>query len=706
MEKVTSDFIGQRKLRINNLNKLRELGINPFPSVSNKDCKNIEVKNNFAKVKGTEITLSGRLTSKREHGKILFGDIQDESGKIQFAVKQDELVSDKQKSYLSFENLNLIDIGDFLEIYGKVEKTQQGEVTIFVKHIKLLAKCLRPLPIKFDEKEEQFRRRYLDLIVNPVRKELFKRKSLFWQESRNFMNKNGFMEVETPVLEHVTGGADANPFVTYHNVLDQNFYLRISTELYQKRLIGAGFEKIFTLGPNFRNEGSSDEHLQEFYQIEWYWAYANYKDNMTLVKNWFRHLAKTIYGKTKFNSRGYSFDLADDWKEIDYVKIIKSTYGVDIFTDSDTKILQILKENGVRLPGNINRLRLIDNLWKLIRKTISGPAFLVNEPAFMSPLAKAKQEDPRITERYHVIIAGSELGNGYSEINDPQYQLAQFLDQQKMRDLGDEEAQMLDIDFVEMLEYGMPPTSGHGSSERVFWFFENISGKEGTLFPQMKHEIEKITKTLYPDVKFETQKSKIKKQSSQSDVDLSGMPSIEQATQLLQKHVKEPYQLLHSKMVASAMKMYSKEYGENENLWYITGLMHDLDYNEFPNEHPKYSIEWLEELKYPKELIYSISAHAYSTKRTDTPPKSTMDFALIACDELSGLLYAYSLMRPTGFIGMEAKSAIKKFKDKAFAAKVDRNEITTGVDGLGLDLKEHIQKLISVFQTIDELKKT
>lgn len=697
-DSISSDFIGQRKQRLLNLQKLKDLNINPYPSHSKKDFKNSEVADNFSKFDNTIVTLSGRLLSKREHGKLIFGDLSDFSGKIQICIKKDEIKTDLSKSYLGWSEFKLIDAGDFLQITGKISKTVQGEVTIFASLIVLLSKSLRPMPYKLDDKELQFRRRYLDLTINEDRKKLFLRKSRFWQASRDFMKKNGFMEVETPVLEHVTGGADAKPFITHHNTLDQDFYLRISTELYQKRLVGGGFEKIYTLGPNFRNEGSSDEHLQEFYQLEWYWAYADYKENMKLVTKLFRYLANEVYGKTTFETRGHKFDLSQEWVEIDYVQIIKKTFGVDIFEDSNEKMLSKLKEAGIELSGAINRSRLIDNLWKVIRKDISGPAFLVNEPAFMSPLAKTKTDDPRLTERFHVIIAGSELGNGYTEINDPQYQLSQFLDQQNMRDSGDDEAQMLDIDYVEMLEYGMPPTSGYGQSERVFWFFENISGKEGTLFPQLRNEVEKLTKEIYPNIKF--QKS-VKNPSDKSDnntskADLSRLPSRIDALKLLEEHVKEPYQILHAKMVAKSMEAYAQKFKENEDLWYVTGLLHDLDYDKFPDEHPKESLKWFAEWSYPEEMIHAVSSHAMSSGRTDTKPKTQLDFALIACDEMSGLIYAYSLMRPTGFEGMEAKSVMKKFKDKAFAAKIDREEILMGVEGLGVELKEHIELLIKV----------
>ena len=492
-----SNLVGQRELRIEKVKKLKELGIEAYPAKSYREYSIGHIVENFDNFENKTTCLAGRLMAWRTHGKLIFGDIKDQTGKIQLMIKQDSLEGDLKKAHLDWDNLELLDLADFVEVQGDIIKSKRGEITIMTKNIRLLTKSLRPIPKKLKNKEQKFRRRYLDLVINPERVKLFERKAKFWEVQREFLKKEGFMEVEVPVLESVTGGADAKPFITHHNALNQDLFLRISTELYQKRLIGGGYDKIFTLGPNFRNEGMDDEHLQEYYQLEWYWAYANYMDNMELVKRLFLQIAKEVYGKTEFTTRGHTFDLANEWKTLDYSEVIKDAFGVDIFNDSDEKILKVIKENKIELDGDINRNRLIDNLWKIIRAEISGPAFLINHPKFVSPLSKESSENKQLTERFQVIIAGSELGNGYSEINDPQDQLERFLEQQKLRDSGDDEAQMLDIDFVEMLEYGMPPTSGYGQSERIFWFMEDISGREGTFFPQMRVEIEQTTKKIY-----------------------------------------------------------------------------------------------------------------------------------------------------------------------------------------------------------------
>ncbi|MEK7525058.1 MAG: lysine--tRNA ligase [Patescibacteria group bacterium] len=481
------EILAERRRKIEELTRL---GIDLYPARSQKDAANGEVVANFPKYEGKSLNLTGRIVSWREHGKLTFGHLYDQSGKIQLFVRADGIEpTSKEKQTLGFADLKLLDVGDFIQVRGEIVKTKTGEVSVLVATIKLLTKSLRPLPEKWvgiKDPETAFRKRYLDLLMSPEKKERFIRKAKFWEANRKFMKDHGFIEVETPILETTTGGADARPFVTHMNALDQDFYLRISTELFEKRLLAGGFEKIYTLGPNFRNEGMDDEHLPEFYQLEWYWAYADYREGMKFVREMYRYVAREVYGRTKFTSRGMTYDLADDWEEIDYAKVIKEKLGVDIFSSTDGAMLKVVKAKGLKLPGDINRVRLIDNLWKLVRKEIAGPAFLINEPKFMSPLAKSKPDNPELTERFHVIIAGSELGNGYSELNNPVDQRERFEEQQKAREEGDEEAQMMDPDFVEMLEYGMPPTCGWGHSERLFWFLEDVSAREGTFFPAMR----------------------------------------------------------------------------------------------------------------------------------------------------------------------------------------------------------------------------
>jgi lysyl-tRNA synthetase class 2 len=301
------------------------------------------------------------------------------------------------------------------------------------------------------------------------------------------------------VLEHTTGGADANPFVTHMDALDQDFYLRISHELPLKRLLGAGFEKVYDLGPRFRNENYSDEHLPEHVAMEWYWAYANWQDGMKFMEEMYKFVLKETFGTLQFNVRGFEIDMDKEWEVWDYATVIRDHYGIDVYNTTIEEVAAKLKENNLEVEKTDSIPRGIDKLWKNIRKDVVGPVWLVNTPKFISPLAKSSVDNPDTVQRFQPVMLGSELGNGFSELNDPIDQYNRFVEQQQMRDSGDEEAMMLDIDFVEMLEYGMPPACGWGYSERVFWMFEGVTAREGVPFPQLRLEYDETTKKLYPE---------------------------------------------------------------------------------------------------------------------------------------------------------------------------------------------------------------
>lgn len=503
MQDSQSSLIGQRSGRLEKVKRLREMEIDPYPSKSKKQVVNSEVVNDYEKYKDQKVVLTGRLMSWREHGHIIFGHIQDDSGRIQLYLKDEVYPVKTSKNKIGWKDFDLIDVGDFLQVTGTVTKTNTGEVSLLVEAIVILTKAIRPLPEKWHgiaDKEMRYRRRYLDMTMNPDVRERFKRRSQFWTAFREFMNKNGFWEVNIPVLEHVTGGADAKPFVTHYDALDQDFYLRISHELPLKRLLGAGFEKVYDIGARFRNEGFSDEHLPEHVAMEFYWAYADMEDGMKFTKEMFRFVMEKVYGKLKFNVKGFEVDLSKEWEVISYPEIISDRFGIDVYSEPIENLRKILRENGLDLGSGVNRNRAIDNLWKLIRKDIGGPAFITNVPKFLSPLAKSNTENPLYTDRFFLLIAGSELANAFSELNDPVDQLERFVEQQEIRGGGDEEAQMMDIDFVEMLEWGMPPALGLGISERVFWYFEDVTAREGVPFPQLKSEVDTNTQKIYSDI--------------------------------------------------------------------------------------------------------------------------------------------------------------------------------------------------------------
>lgn len=476
----------EREVRLHKLQELQTQGISAYPARAERTHTLAQAKDS---AEDTAVSVVGRVMTKREMGKLTFCHLEDETARLQIVIKQDELGQDQAQ----FFNKK-IDSGDIIQVQGKRFVTQKGEPSILAEHITLLTKALRPLPDKFhglQDEEIRLRKRYLDLIANPEIRQMFVRKSRFWGSMRSFLVQEGFLEVETPVLETTAGGADATPFSTHHNALDIDVFLRISMgELWQKRLMVGGFEKTFEIGRQFRNEGMSREHLQDYTQMEFYYAYANYEQGMELVERMYKYVLQATYGTLKFTMGEFGeIDIAPTWPRIDYTETVQKMTGINILSASETEMFAKLSELGVKYdPKTIGRGRIIDLLWKFCRKQIAGPVFLVNHPVSVSPLAKRKTDNPELTERYQVIIAGSELGNGYSELNDPVDQAERFAEQSRLREAGDTEAQMHDYDFVEALEHGMPPTTGFGVSERLFSFFENKPIRECVLFPLVRPE--------------------------------------------------------------------------------------------------------------------------------------------------------------------------------------------------------------------------
>ena len=472
--------------RLRKLKELRDNGINPYPNKFDKKQNCLECSK--SKV-GTKIKTAGRLMTKRDLGKIAFCVLKDEYGKIQL-VFQDKETPQKQRDFFK----KFIDSGDFIGVEGEIIKTKTGEVSILVKKLELLSKSILPLPEKhkgLQNDEERYRKRYLDILMNDEVKEIFLKKSKFWNVIRSFLIEKGFLEVETPVLENSAGGAAATPFKTHHNALDMDVFLRISMgELWQKKLMVAGYEKTFEIGRQFRNEGMDMEHLQDYTQMEFYWAYANYKDGMKLVEEMYKKVAKEVFGKLIFEIHGHKINLGKKWEEYDFAKVIKENTKLDIYKSDKKNIIKKLKELKIDFDDNVDKWRLVDLLWKYSRKKLSGPGFLINQPVELAPLAKRNPKDTKKVEQFQVIIAGSELGNGYSELNDPLDQEERFKEQMKQKAAGDEESMEHDKSFVEALKYGMPPTCGFGVSERLFGFLMDKPLRECVIFPLMKPEQE------------------------------------------------------------------------------------------------------------------------------------------------------------------------------------------------------------------------
>ena len=489
MPKITN--ISEREERLKKLEMLKKAGIDPYPAKTNRSHQ-IETVfqnfDNFLKNK-KKIILAGRLRSKRAHGNLSFANLEDVSGKIQCAFSKKAINIAEVDNYKIFTKL--IDIGDFIEVTGECFTTHKGEKSLMVSEFKILTKTIEPLPDKWHglkDEEGRLRKRYLDIIFNKETRDIIYKREKFWSATRNFMKQKDFVEVETPVLEVTTGGADARPFITHHNAMDMDVYLRISMgELWQKRLMVAGLEKTFEIGRQFRNEGMDAEHLQDYTQMEFYWAYADYQDGMKFVEDLYKYIAKETFGTLKFEIGKHKVDLEKKWLKYDYRDTVKKYTDIDILDASLEEMEKKLRELKVKYDKKgFNITRAIDNLWKYCRKQISGPGFLVGIPVMVSPLAKRMDKEPKLSQRFQPIIAGSELGNGYSELNDPLDQAERFSQQQDLREAGDDEAQMFDHEFVEALEYGMPPTCGYGMSERVFSFLMNKSSRECQIFPLMR----------------------------------------------------------------------------------------------------------------------------------------------------------------------------------------------------------------------------
>lgn len=474
-----------RAEKIKKLNAFKEAGIDPFPAGPFDKESTVDV---LRKDAGSPVRVAGRIMLFRIMGNITFLHIQDEFGRLQIVISKKELPEQDYKFWI--KNL---DMGDFIGVAGERFVTNKGEESVLARKLTLLTKSILPLPDKhkaLQDEEKRLRKRYLDIMYHQDVKEMIYMRDRFWNSMREFLKSKGFLEVHTPVLESTTGGADAKPFVTHHNALDLDVYLRISMgELWQKRLMVAGFEKTFEIGRQFRNEGMDAEHLQDYMQMEFYWGYANYKKGMQLVEEMYKHIARETFGTLQFKIKGFEIDLDQEWKYYDYVETIKEMTGINPLDTTLDLAEAKLRELKVEYdPKGFNLSRAIDNLWKYCRRKIAGPGFLINEPVMISPLAKRIPAQPELTERFHVLIAGSEIGNGYSELNDPIDQAERFMQQEQLRLSGDEEAQMNDRDFVEALEYGMPPTCGFGTSERLLWFLLDKSGRECQIFPLMKPE--------------------------------------------------------------------------------------------------------------------------------------------------------------------------------------------------------------------------
>ncbi len=470
------------------LEALKAKGVNPYPARVKRGMAIAEARGKFAALakSGKPVFLVGRITGMRDQGKVVFLDLKDESGSIQVVAKKDTLKN--------FDVLKAaLDIGDFISVGGPLFKTQKGEESIEARSMEMAAKSLRPLPGAWqglEDIETRLRKRYLDILANPDTKEIFKKKAIFWQTTRECLLREGFLEVETPILEAVPGGAEAEPFVTHHNALNTDFYLRISPELHLKRLLVAGFEKIFEIGRIFRNEGIDAEHLQDYTQMEMYWAYQDYRGLMSFLEKMIKKVIKATFGTYAIAHKGQKIDWGKKWKIYDYYGLFKKETGLDLHIATKEDLLKKARVLAIEhADAALGRGRLIDLIYKkTVRLKLIEPGFLVDPPVDVEPLAKRFANDSDRVERFQIVAYGTELGKGFSELNDSIDQRARFEDQMKLRAAGDTEAQMMDEEYVEAMEYGMPPAAGFAYSERLFAVLMDKPVRETVIFPLMRQK--------------------------------------------------------------------------------------------------------------------------------------------------------------------------------------------------------------------------
>lgn len=500
MDNTQTDLNVLIKRRYEELEELKNKGVETFAYSFDTDSYSDDIKNNFEKYENKDVKLAGRIMAIRRMGKASFAHIMDQKGRIQIYLKKDDIGE-------SYDAFRLLDIGDIIGIEGYVFKTKTGEISVHTKSLKLLSKSLRPLPIakeiedeqgnkvvfdQFADKELRYRQRYVDLVVNPNVKDVFIKRSKIVSSIRQYLDNKGYLEVETPVLQPLYGGAAARPFVTHHNALDIELFLRIADELYLKRLVVGGFDGVYEISKDFRNEGMDRSHNPEFTMLELYVAYKDYNWMMNLVEELLESICKTVFQTFEFSFEGNTINFTRPWKRVSYVEAIKDKTGVDVIQLSENELRDIAKNLGIEIDGLFGKAKFIDEIFsQIIEPELIQPTFVIDYPLILSPLAKKHRSKEGLVERFEGYVAGKEICNAFSELNDPIDQRKRFEDQVRMKESGDDEAHPVDEDFLRAMEYGMPPMAGLGIGiDRLVMLLTNQSSiRDVIFFPQMKPQV-------------------------------------------------------------------------------------------------------------------------------------------------------------------------------------------------------------------------
>lgn len=704
-----------REAKIAKRQSLEADGVNVHPYSYNKTHMIEQARSAM----GERITTAGRIMNKREHGKVCFLQLQDHSGQIQVMVKEDGIGSQKYRQLIE-----LIDPSDFLGVTGTVVTTKTGEVTIEAESIEILSKALRTVPSSFqgiDDKEVRFRKRYLDLLIDPGVKKVIDSRFLIEKEIRRYLQDiHNFVEVETPVLQPLYGGTNAKPFTTHMNALDSDFFLRIAPELYLKRLIVGGYERVFEIARNFRNEGIDQTHQPEFTMIEWYHAYADYTVMMDVAEGMIKHLAEKVNGNLGLTVGSIDIDLSGNWPRLRMVDAIKKHLALDIENLSDEELQNILKEKTLELTGSFARGKAIFTIFdKLVTPFLIQPTWIIDYPKEVSPLAKQHRLTPGFVERYELYVGTKEMADGWSEVTDALEQRARFENEQKNMREGDSEAQPLDEDFLEAMEYGMPPLGGIGIGiDRLVMFLTNTwSIKEVIAFPTLRPTEEQVRMT---EIMLGKKKTTVHSEKT-IEKDIKAIPADnpdkkeigvtrDQAVQLLESLVENKGLRGHMHAVEAAMgglwEHFTKEQpdavAETKESWELVGLLHDADWEKTestPDQHTLYLTQELGKLKVEDSWCDSIRSHNFEHLEGQRQPETLMEWSLYACDHMTGIIVACALVSPERKLAtVPIERVMKKFKEKSFAKGATRDEILTGIEHLGISLETLAQVVLSAMQ--------
>ncbi len=722
----------ERSVRLQKLNTLRTLGVKLYPDrfSDKQDIADIrawaegkkfrEIDEIIPDPKNTVHT-AGRIVLIRSFGKLIFGTLQDASGQIQFALSRDfcllsqdgeemtEMGEEKISAFKIFEKY--VDAGDIVGIHGELFMTHKGELTVFVRSFQILSKALRPLGDKFhgigeDNQETAYRQRYLDMIFNESTRDRMKFRADFIRTLREFYWKHDFLEIDCPVMTSAASGAAAQPFVTHHNDFDLDFYLRICNETELKKATVGGFERVFTIAPNFRNEGSDPSHLQEFYMLEHQNVYKSFHEDMDFTQEMFDHIFTTLKLDRRFEVKDKEgnpkmVDFTTPWPRIDYVEWVNQASGLNItsYTADDADRLRAdIRAKGIEFEGmdKMGTMTLIDYLYKkVLRPTITGPAFVYNYPSIIAPLARISDADPRKCEKWQVVVNGWEIINSYGELVDPVRQMENFAEQSKAEEAGDGEATSADMEFVRAMEYGMPIQAGFGMGiERIIAILTQQDNlRDVVMFPLMKPENQggKIAEKV-------ANKAPQKTSKTNEETDPHGhikidLPIIEETLTKYSTTTKD-----HNLTVGRCMRYFGEKNAKNADYWYAVGALHDVDWDLVEKDADRHCDEQLEtilrEMNAPEGMLEDIRSH-YEEKFSEHELDTDLRKYLASVDELSGFIWACSRMTPSKTLDeVKVSSVMKKLKDKAFAAGVSRDHCRRCETLLGIPLEDFIPEMI------------